>query len=245
MHHICLTKSNSFCHRHPIVPHIHCKFTNRHFHLHQLFLKLSFSFSFSILKMLAFHFPCPLITNHQLPLVFVAQFAFLFFKTSFLCNGKIPVARKPDKRFSCFRKWNTLYKIDGNMVFGRLPAHWDSFLQVFKMSRHSIFVGRNTATSKGWHKCVELGGNHENRMSFSSQYWRTFFETCDHKLLPIKTIGPTKSLVYGTNYLKNHISNCSISNHPLFAQEYTVSMGPPRHHSLYTFFALYTTIGGK
>ena len=76
------------CHRHPIVPHIHYKFTNRHFHLHQLFLKLSFSFSFSILKMLAFHFPCPLITNHQLPLVFLAQFAFLFFSFP-LSNTKI------------------------------------------------------------------------------------------------------------------------------------------------------------
>ena len=71
------------------------------------------------------------------------------FKTSFLSNGTIAVARKPDTRLSDFRWQNNLYSNDGNMVFERLSADQHSFLQVSRMSCHSIFIGQNTATFKG------------------------------------------------------------------------------------------------
>ena len=55
------------------------------------------------------------------------------------------------------------------------------------MPCHSIFVGWNTPTSKGWHKCVKLGGKDKNRISFLSQYWRTFLEKFDSKIIKNKT----------------------------------------------------------
>ena len=50
------------------------------------FVETFFSFLLSVLKIMLFHFPCPLITNHQFPLIFLAQFTFLFFSflTSFV-----------------------------------------------------------------------------------------------------------------------------------------------------------------
>ena len=56
------------------------------------------------------------------------------------------VARTPDTRFSGVRQGNNLYNSDGKMVFGRLPVHGDSFLELSKMSCHSVFVGENTAS---------------------------------------------------------------------------------------------------
>ena len=107
------------------------------------------------------------------------------------------------------------YMKPGKTVFGRFALDFDSRRQVSRMSFHSTFNGLKTATSNGWHKCVELGGGQMNIISFVLHASITFAEKCDSKLSPIKTFFPGIREATGKNCLKNHKSKVLISNHPL------------------------------
>ena len=74
------------------------------------------------------------------------------FNTSFEFRGHIPVALNPAIKFDGFSLCINFRSIEGNASFGRLSFLLDSRLQVSKMSFHSIFAERKTATSRGWHK---------------------------------------------------------------------------------------------
>ena len=93
------------------------------------------------------------------------------------------------------------------------------------MSHHSIFVGQ-----KHLHILTQICGiRWGKKLNIISVTLLIFFQKVHPKLSPIKTFGPTKSLVDSTNCLKNHISNISnyfASNHSSFVQEYSTIYGP-------------------
>ena len=102
---------------------------------------------------------------------------------------------------------NLKYIKPGKTVFGRFALHFDSRRQISRMSFHSTFRVLKTATSNGWHKCVELGGRQMNRISFALHASITFTEKCDPKLSPINTFRPGSCEATGKNCLENHKSN--------------------------------------
>ena len=102
----------------------------------------------------------------------------------------------------------------GKTVFGRFALHFDLWRQISRMSFHSTFKALKTATSNGWHKCVELGGRQMNRI-FVLHASITFTEKCEPKLSPINTFHPGICEATGKNCLEKHKSKVLMSNHPL------------------------------
>ena len=105
---------------------------------------------------------------------------------------------------------NLKYMKPGKMVFGRFALDFDSRRQVSRMSFHSTFKALKTATSNGWHKCVELGSRQMNRTWFVLHASIAFAEKCDPKLSPINTFLPGIYEATGKNCLEttNQTSSC-------------------------------------
>ena len=79
------------------------------------------------------------------------------FKTWFQSSGDMPVARKPDFKFSKDNRAINNERRQGKWLLGMQPPVLDSFLHQIRMFLQIIFAGRKTATSSGCVKCVEFG----------------------------------------------------------------------------------------
>lgn len=102
------------------------------------------------------------------------------------------------------------------------------------------FIGLKIAKTKGWHKCVEFGGNKTKRILFISQCLITSKDMWLARLSPITTLGPFKFQHAGKKYDKNQSSKIGMSNHPLSLQLQPSPSMPPSIHVGYICLALYT-----
>ena len=88
------------------------------------------------------------------------------FKTWFQSSGDMPVARKPDFKFSKDNRAINNERRQGKWLLGMQPPVLDSFLHQIRMFLQIIFAGRKTATSSGCVKCVEFGTRVINMILF-------------------------------------------------------------------------------
>ena len=152
----------------------------------------------------------------------------------------------PDTRCFPSNLLKTLITNVGKTSLGIYPRLRDSTRHFRKTSNHTTFIGRKTATSNGWVRCVEFGTSGTNAILFWRQSNRTYrtisgmiyyeivnfwnikdwakrsftsSEKWHPKLSPIITFFPSKFCVYFKNTRVNHSRNVFDSNQPFVEDE--------------------------